>query len=340
MSKTLFLSGVSGFVGSNVAKHVLETTNWHIIAPVSMNHHGNQGRLKTLLDLDPSYLDRVSVVRCDLAMPFEPDLFSYTPDYIWHFAAESHVERSLTDPVPFVKNNYDSTLHVLEYARKVDPDLFFYFSTDEVYGNTRGPWEKHIEWAPIRPSNPYSASKAASEALCYAWWRAYNLPVVITNGMNIIGGSPKGLDQHEEKFLPKVAQALRNGDTIQVHATPSGESGGRFWVNVRDIATAYLYITQELDGDPTVRYTPHSPWVPHRFNIVGEYRSNLDIALDLAETCNSEADIKMVDAHSDRPGHDAFYGLDGYKTKNLGWEPTISLDQTLREVAGMYGLLS
>lgn len=336
MNKTLWLSGVSGYVASNVAKHVLETTDWDIVAPVSMEHQGNQKRINTLLSLDPSYSYRFRHVPCDLSMPFDADLFGDV-DIIWHFAAHSHVDTSLVDPVGVIRNNLMSTVHTLEYARAVQPEYFAYFNTDEVFGDARQN-EAHVEWSPHRPSNPYAAGKAAAADVTYSYWRSFGIPLVMTWGMNIIGGGPEGLDQHPEKFLPKVAQALRDGTPLEIHASPEGQSGGRHWINVADIATAYLRIYDVHKDDPNLRYMPNRSRNPIGYNIAGTKMTNLEIAQRMSDLTGRELYYHFVDAHSQRPGHDLFYGLDNSKLKEIQWEPTVSMDDTLLQIAKVYGL--
>lgn len=336
MSKKLWLSGMSGYVASNVAKFVLERTDWDIVAPVSMEHQGNQKRINTLLSLDDSYPFRVKHVPCDLSMPFDADLFGDV-DLMWHFAAHSHVDTSLEKPVEVIRNNVMSTVHTLEYARQVEPEYLAYFNTDEVMGDAEET-EAHAEWSPHRPSNPYSASKAAASDIAYTYWRCYDLPLVMTWGMNIIGGGPEGLDQHPEKFLPKIAKALRDGTPLEVHASQDGSSGGRHWINVKDIATAYLRIYDVHKGDENLRYMPNRPKNPIGYNIAGTKMTNLEIAHRMAFLTGRDLSYTMVDAHSQRPGHDLWYGLDNSKLQGIGWEPELSVDDTLLEIAKVYGL--
>ena len=121
MSKTLFLTGASGFVGSAALEHVMWNTDWYVVCPTTMRHYGDQSRLRELRE---KYSDRIRVVPCDLSMPFHADLFGDnlpTIDYIWNIASESHVDRSLTDPAPFIQNNVALITNVLEFAREVKP---------------------------------------------------------------------------------------------------------------------------------------------------------------------------------------------------------------------------
>ena len=233
----LLLTGASGFVGSTVLAHVLDETDWHIVCPVSYRHHGDGARINALLDARPYARDRVDVIAHDLALPITPLLAEQIGpvDYVWNIASESHVDRSLTEPVPFVRNNVELQLNMLEYARVAKPRLFLQMSTDEVFGPAAADY-RHHEWDSIRPSNPYAASKAAQEAIAYSYWRALGVPLIVTNTMNLLAPAP----QASEKFIPKIARAIYSGEKLTVHASPDGVSGSRCWVDARDFAAAAI----------------------------------------------------------------------------------------------------
>ena len=128
-------------------------------------------------------------------------------DYLVAMASESHVDRSIADPVPFVRNNVDVMLNTLELAREIKPQVVLHVSTDEIYGPVRPGEPPHPEWDPVIPSNPYSASKAAQEAIGISYWRSYGVPVVITNLMNVYG------ERQLEKFIPSlIRQDPARGD--------------------------------------------------------------------------------------------------------------------------------
>ena len=340
MSKTLFLTGASGFVGSAALQHVMEHTDWRVICPSTMRHYGDQSRL---VELREKYGKRIHVVPCDLAMPFSADLFGLdgpgSVDFIWNIASESHVDRSLSDPEGFIRNNTELMLNVLRFAIDVKPRLFLHMSTDEVFGPQYDDQSPHDEWSPIKPSNPYSASKAAQEAIAYSYWRAYGIPLVITNTMNLIG--PR---QHPEKFVPKMIRALRDGQPLTIHSNPDGESGTRCWIGIEDFANAWLWLTQKFDlitQSPAhvghLTYYPDMPREPHRFNIVGQRASNLEVAELLAEIMGvADVDIQMVNFHTSRPGHDMHYGLDGSKLEHFGWKPPVNLTDRLIQTVHWY----
>jgi dTDP-D-glucose 4,6-dehydratase len=712
--KTLFLTGANGFVGSNVLSYVLYNTDWDVICPTTSLHHGSQDRIYRVLEdfqenletveemglksPDPRHVnERVNLVRCDLSQPFSPSLFGNRyPDYIWNIASESHVDRSLKDPVPFVENNVRLILNVLEYTRKVQPRVFLNMSTDEVFGPAPEGYSHH-EWDEIKPSNPYcvvpgtdvltrngtvpieevaiyrdrvlakgvegtgsqfcdgvpsrtwefsyvgdmikiktfegaeeitctpdhkllvrttgysndttflgkprphskiewrcakdiregdrvciikkapmpsstvgveneyarflgywmadgyynrknryltladqkkeyiefyrdqvssfieiskksstgalgtiykhsakncwyyqlsseslrnrvdlsdrmnvinlalnfdelrlaqfiagwidgdgcimrddsgkvvsvsvtsvddrlrknlklmlrrlgvvstdradnqtvtvtnseglqtlynlvpslkwraeesfrkpqkkrgrggkwiwarvqkvesfkydgkvydleidkyhnyianyfvshnSASKAAQESICYSYWRAYNIPLVLTNTMNLIAPGPGY--QSSEKFVPKVVKKILDNETVDIHATPEGVSGSRCWIDVRDFAEAWHFLTTKLEDDPNLRYYPNMPDRCIRYNIVGPEASNLEVAQTIARIMGKELNYRMVNFHQSRPGHDPRYSLDGSKLRDFGWTPRRSLDETLRDIVTWY----
>ncbi|MFI7293972.1 NAD-dependent epimerase/dehydratase family protein [Streptomyces sp. NPDC050121] len=329
----LLLTGASGFVGSTVLTHVLTHTNWDVSCPVSYRHHGDGERISAVLDTLPGVRSRVDVFAHDLALPITPLMAERIGpvDYIWNIASESHVDRSLTDPVPFVRNNVELQLNMLEYARLAKPRMFLQMSTDEVFGPAGADY-RHHEWDSIRPSNPYAASKAAQEAIAYSYWRGLGVPLLVTNTMNLLAPSP----QAAEKFIPKIARAIFGGEKLTVHASPDGKSGSRCWVDARDFAAAWLWLTEHFDGDERLTYYPTMPTGPLRYNIVGEEATNLDVALRMAQAAGRSLDYELVDYHSQRPGHDHRYALDGSKLAELGWPGPRPLDETLGDIVKWY----
>lgn len=329
----LLLTGASGFVGSTVLAHVLDHTDWHVVCPVSYRHHGDGARITAVLDAQPDARHRVDVFAHDLALPITPLMAERIGpvDYVWNIASESHVDRSLSDPVPFVRNNVELQLNMLEYARLTKPRLFLQMSTDEVFGPAADGY-RHHEWDSIRPSNPYAASKAAQEAIAYSYWRGMGVPLIVTNTMNLLAPAP----QAAEKFIPKIARAVFGGEKLTVHASPDGQSGSRCWVDTRDFAAAWLWLTQRFDGDERLTYYPTMPDGPLRYNIVGEEATNLNVALRMAEAAGRTLDYELVDYHSQRPGHDHRYALDGTKLTELGWPGPRPLDETLADIVKWY----
>lgn len=324
MSKRVLLTGAMGFVGSHMLHRLLESTDYDIVCPVTLRHHGNSDRITHLLTERPEWRQRVTTFLFDLACPIP----STTPigriDYILNIASESHVDRSIAEPVPFVRNNVELILNVLEYAREARPELMLHMGTDEEYGPAYGKY-KHHEWDTVMPSNPYSASKAAQSALCTAYWRTYQVPVVLTRTMNLVGPG-----QSPEKFVPMAIRKILAGETLTVHASPEGVPGSRHWIDARDFADAWRYLMDK----PA---TPYPDVVePDMWHIVGEERSNLEIAQTLAAILGKPLHYELVSFHSSRPGHDLRYALDGSKLTRDGWKPSRSLEDTLADIVDWY----
>lgn len=344
MTKTVLLTGSNGFVGAGVLSYLLDNTDWDFILPTTSLHHGTQTRLnntltrynsKQMLTKSPVLADeRVRIVRCDLTQPFDHRIFGDAPlpNLILNIASESHVDRSIDEPTSFVRNNVELILNVLEYARVVEPELVLHMSTDEVFGNARE-WEYHDEWDSIRPSNPYSASKASQEAIAYSYWRTYGVPLIITNTMNLVA-PVRVSPQSSEKFLPMVVKRLLNEDEVTIHVDSEGRSGSRCWIDVRDFAAAWKFLIDHYTERPDeLTYYPHQPHTPPRFNIVGEEYSNREVAQMLADKLGID-NPKLVDLdfHSSRPGHDPRYALDGSRLLDLGWKGPRPLGETLDDI--------
>src|SRR5260370_21508197 len=203
------LTGAGGFVGSHVAEHILAKTSWELVATDSFRHKGRCDRLARILAEGPRGNDwraRLTVITHDLAAPLSAGEISqvgYPVDLVIAMASQSHVERSLKDPVPFVKNNVDVILNTLELFVAVQPQMVLGMATDEVYGPVV-PGMAHREWAPILPSNPYAAGKACQEAIAISYWRAFGAPVVIVKSNNPFGGM-----QEPRKHIPLVSHPAK-----------------------------------------------------------------------------------------------------------------------------------
>jgi dTDP-D-glucose 4,6-dehydratase len=211
MTKVL-VSGSGGFVAHHFLEHLLATTNFEVVCTDSFRHKGKTDRIAEVLENQPnwtypnSWAHRTTVITHDLTVPFSEQAIDKMGqiDYIVAFASESHVDRSITDPVPFVRNNVDVALNTLELARTIKPKSLVWISTDEVYGpitaeDPRG----HAEWSRILPSNPYAGSKAAQEAIAISYWRTYGVPLQLVNcfDMQTRVMTPDGPKRHDELKL-------------------------------------------------------------------------------------------------------------------------------------------
>jgi len=312
MSKRILLTGVGGFIGSHCFSHILANTDWEVVGIDSWRHKGISERIAE----SKHYQDnchRVRIFTHDLSSPISHVLARKIGhiDYIINFASHSHVDRSISDPVPFVQNNVNLVLNMLEYSRCYKVKKFIQIGTDEVYGPTDGV-HAHPEWSSILPSNPYSASKACQEAIAISYWRTYGLPIILTNIMNTFGEM-----QDSEKFVPMVIKKVLKGEKVFIHShAGSGTSGSRFWLHARNTSDALLFI---LNNIMPLQYPEESR--PERFNIVGEKQiTNLEIAQLIAEILKMPLNYELVDAETSRPGHDLHYGLAGTKLKECGYE--------------------
>ena len=322
MRKRVCLTGGGGFVGAHTLAHLLQGTDWDVVVVDSFRHKGKTDRIsQTLRGGPPAWRDRVQIYVHDLTAPVSAQgIAAIGPlDYIIAMASGSHVDRSIADPVPFVRNNVELIMSTLELARQAQPGHMIVISTDEVYGPVRADQPPHGEWAPILPSNPYSASKACQEALAVSWWRTYGVPLSIVNAMNIYGEM-----QDREKYLPSLISKISAGETVTVHGT-AGNIGTRHWLHARNLSDALLFIFANL---PPASFG--SSTRPDRYNVVGRARiSNLKMAQMVAELLGKPLRYVLEDFHSTRPGHDPHYGLDGSKLSELGWEPPVEFGAAL-----------
>lgn len=323
MAKKILITGIGGFIGSHFLDHVLVHTDWDVIGIDSFRHKGISERVAESKNFHEN-CHRVRIFTHDLTAPFSDVLVKKIGDvdFVINFASQSHVDRSITDPVPFVENNIRLMLNVLEYVRQAQPGKFIQIGTDEVYGPTDGE-HNHPEWSAILPSNPYSASKAAQDAICIGHWRTYGVPLILTNIMNTFGER-----QDPEKFVPMVINKILKGERVKIHSdAKTGRSGARFWLHARNTSDALLFMLNSCSVDKYPRTAR-----PERFNIVGEKQiSNLEIAQMIARFMGKELLYDMVDAETSRPGHDLYYGLDGEHLKSQGYEFPVNLETSMKK---------
>lgn len=347
----VLLTGAGGFVGSHVLRHLLVNTDWRVTCPVTGHHRGQHPRLDLAFHSDDRDEElarraRVDVIYRDLRWPFSEQEIRRLGrvDVIMNVASDSHVDRSIETPVPFVMNNTQLMLNMLELAREIRPTLFLQMSTDEVYGPAYEDY-RHREGEPHRPSNPYSASKSMQESLAFSYWRTYDVPVVITNTMNIFGET-----QDPEKFFAKVMRCVARGEPVPVHGrrTPhlydaetgqpiDWEAGSRFYLHARNLADAWLFIARQYlrpTSDLTHILPPRFAAGAHdllRLNVVGEQElHNDELASLIADVMGTTASFEYVDFHTSRPGHDLRYALDGTRLADLGWKAPVTLGEGVR----------
>lgn len=327
MSKKLLLTGAGGAIGVHVIAHLMHNTDWEIVALDSFvrEHKGYFDRITRVCRDHPTWPARIRIFQHDLCAPFTKRQIESIGhiDHIVNLASRSDVQNSIEDPIPFVKNNTDLMLNILEYAREAKPETFLHFSTDEVYGPAPKDSAGHPEWDTILPSNPYSASKACQEALAIAWWRSFGVPVIITNTMNNFGEM-----QAPSKFPAMIQKNIENGGVTKIHAAKSGEIGTRYYIHSRNSADAILFIL--LNVKP-IMHDHGEIDKPVRLNIVGDKQiSNKDLVEIISRLMGKFAKTQVVYFHDDNPGHDLHYGLDGGALSKLGWVSPVSFEDSMK----------
>jgi dTDP-glucose 4,6-dehydratase len=324
--KRVLLTGGSGSVGVHFIAHIMHNTDWDIVNVGAYRHRGSFDKIATVCEDHPNWVSRIQNINHDLTAPFtEREVKKLgNIDYILNLASLSDVQASIDDPVPFVRNNVELVLTMLELARILNPKVFLQFSTDEAMGPAARD-QAHKEWDPILPSNPYAASKAAQEAIAISYWRSYDVPLVITNTMNNASEM-----QQSNKFPVIVQKKVMAGEEVQIHTASNGDIGTRYYIHSRTAADAVLFILKNTD---VYHHKPGEVDRPDRYNIVGDAQlSNLELAQLIAGYMKKELKYKLVNFHESNPGHDINYGLDGKKLADLGWKPPMPFKESLKNI--------
>ena len=307
----ILITGGAGFIGSNFVHYwVNNHPNDEIFVLDKLTYAGNLENLENVKD-------KITFVKGDICDESEVDKAMKGIDTVVHFAAETHVDRSITDPGVFVRSNVLGTQFLLDAAKKHNVKRFHHVSTDEVFGDLPlGSKEKWNEATPYNPSSPYSASKAASDHLVRAYHRTFGLPITISNCANNIGSF-----MYPEKLLPLAITNLLAGKKIPVY-TPGNQV--REWLNVKDHCSAIDSILQKGKVGETYFISPDN-----------EELTNLEVIKKLLKIM--ELGEERIEFVADRPGHDQRYAMDHSKiTKELGWVPKYKLDETLKEMVDWY----
>lgn len=328
--KRVLLTGISGGIGIHVFAHFMKNTDWEVVGVASFRHKGWIDKINVMVESHPEWLTRLTLVVHDLSAPFSPITRQKMGkiDYVISMASLSDVDASISDPVPFITNNVSLCLNMLEYAREAKPEVFIQISTDEVYGACATKDDQGAkEWAPIVPSNPYAASKAAQEAIAIAYWRTYNVPLIITNTMNNFGEM-----QQPSKFPAMIQKWISKGDKVIIHGEKRGdkiEIGSRSYIHSRNFADALLFILQNC---PPYLHTPDAVDKPDRYNIAGDRQlDNLELAKLIAKLMGKENfEYEVVNVHTLRPGHDRHYSLNDSKIKDLGWKSPLTFEESMK----------
>ena len=307
--RRILVTGAAGFIGRHFVRYLLDKTDWHITV---LDRLGEGSKLADLWGLP-----RVEFEWHDLRAPMRAVSAQYR--YIVHMAAGSHVDRSIKDPLGFVADNVVGTAHMLEFARRVDGlEKFLHFSTDEVFGAAAN-GKAFDEYDSFYPTNPYSASKAAAEALCPAWANTFGLPIVVTRCTNVAGPGQDG-----EKFIPSTIAKVGRGEVVQIHSR-NGAASSRKYIDVADVCSAaHTVLTRGgvISGRGSGCY-----------NIAGETDySNVDVAARIAELMGKTLAWELVEDPPGRPRPDLRYDLNNARLRNLGWEQRVPLESTLKRI--------
>jgi len=310
------VTGGAGFIGHHLVEHILRNTDWDVVVLDRLDTSGNLNRLTEIAGWE-RHRTRVQFVWHDLKAPISLQLASQIGplDYVFHLAAGTHVDRSITDPLSFVYDNVVGTAHLLEFARQAEPKRMIYMGTDEVFGPAPA-GTAYKEWDRFNSGNPYSATKAGAEELCLAYHNTFRVPVTIAHCMNAFGER-----QHPEKYVPGTIRRVRDGELVTIHANKDRtRAGSRFYIHARNISHALLFMLEKGAAG-------------EKYNIVGEREvDNLALAKLIAEIQGKALRHEMVDFHSSRPGHDLRYALDGTKLAEMGWKPPVSFERSMERV--------
>lgn len=303
----LFVTGAAGFIGSNYVRQVLANSDDKVTVFDALTYAGNLNNLRDLEDNS-----RYSFVKGDICDRQAVADAMAGHDAVVHFAAESHVDRSIVNPDEFVHTNCDGTNVVCDVARKVEVQRFLHISTDEVYGSIEE--GSFRETDALGPRSPYSASKAGSDLIALSYFTTYELPVIITRSSNNFGPY-----QFPEKVIPLFVTNLLDGKKVPLY----GDG-----MNVRD----WCFVEDNCAG---VDMVLRNGAVGEIYNIgAGNEVPNRHITDRLLELCG--ADESSVEYVADRLGHDRRYSIDTSKVEALGWKPKRELEEALEQTVGWY----
>ncbi len=310
MSKVL-VTGGAGFIGSNFVRMLLHGSAHEVVNVDALTYAGNLENLK-----DVEHNERYAFEKADItdAAGIDAIFARHRPDYVAHFAAESHVDRSVLDATAFIQTNVVGTQVLLDKARTYQVKRFVHVSTDEVYGSL-GAWGYFTEETPLQPNSPYSSSKAGSDLLVRAAVHTHGMDAVITRCSNNYGPF-----QFPEKLIPLMIANALEGKKLPVYGD------GR---NVRD----WIYVTDHCEG---IRLAMEQGQKGEVYNFGGNSeRRNIEVVKTLLRLLGKGEDL--IQYVKDRPGHDHRYAIDATKARaTLGWTPRHSFEEGLRQTVDWY----
>lgn len=324
-NQTILITGGAGFIGSHVVRRfVTQYPNYNIINIDALTYAGNLENLKDIEKLPNYQFIKVDITDEDLII----DIFKkYRPDGVVHLAAESHVDRSITSPLEFVKTNVLGTVNLLNAAKEIWSENYFnkrflHVSTDEVYG-TLGETGLFTEETSYDPHSPYSASKASSDHFVRAYADTYGLPIVISNCSNNYGPN-----QFPEKLIPLCIHNVLNNEPLPIYGDGKYT---RDWLFVVDHAIAIDLIFHEGENRESYNVGGFNEW--KNIDLVKELCRQMDEKLNKPK---GESE-KLITFVKDRPGHDLRYAIDATKiNKELGWKPSVTFEEGLSKTIDWY----
>ena len=308
----ILVTGGAGFIGSNFVHYILKVyENYHVINYDALTYSGNLENLRSVKQ-NPRYVFlKGTIQNCEL---LEYVVQEYKIDSIVNFAAESHVDRSIANPIPFYDTNIIGTVTLLELVKKYPHIKMVQVSTDEVYGSL-GEAGKFTEQTPLDPSSPYSSSKASADMIALSYYKTYQLPIIVTRCSNNYGPY-----QYPEKFIPLMITNALEGKKLPLY----GDG-----LNIRD----WLHVNDHCSAIDVVL---HKGEIGEVYNIGGDNeKTNVEVVEQILTLLKKgKDDIYHV---TDRLGHDRRYAIDAKKVKReLGWKPVYTFKQGIEETVHWY----
>jgi len=307
-NRTILATGCAGFIGSNFIRNIIKKyPECKIVNLDKLTYAGNPDNLKDI-ENNPNY----TFIKGDICNPYIVNKAAKGADLIVNFAAESHVDRSIKDPAVFLKTDIIGTHVLLEAVRKFNIQKFIQISTDEVYGSIKEGSFKESDT--LKPSSPYSASKASADLLINSYITTYNIPAIITRSSNNFGPY-----QYPEKLIPLFITNLLEGKKVPLYGKG---------LNIRD----WVYV---IDNCEAIEFVIKEGKCGEIYNIAANNeRTNMDITKTILKVLGK--DELSIEPVKDRPGHDFRYSIDCKKINRLGWKPRFNFEDAIKETVEWY----